>query len=145
MRWLVSAWMGQMDWMGHWWDGGGTGVGRANVSTRWNGSATMGTGTGAPPLALEGRRAMRSGSWHQFFRCCKDAEYLCWRSKIIQIECTQIRTSNVVQDSIKRTYNKIVLWLHTTINRTNNVIVPKKKSQKNADTNIEDSVCYKAE
>ena len=23
MRWLVTGWMGRMDWMGHWWDGGG--------------------------------------------------------------------------------------------------------------------------
>ena len=61
---------------------------------------------------------------------------------MIQIECTQIRTSNVVQDSIKGTYDTILLWLHTTINRTYNVIVPKKKSQKNSDPNIEDSVRY---
>ena len=57
MRWLVTAnmgRMGQMDWMGI----GGTGVGRTNVSTRRNGSATMGAGTGVPPLALEGQRAM---------------------------------------------------------------------------------------
>ena len=32
-----------------------------------------------------------------------------------------------------------------TVNRTYNVNVPKKKSQKNADTNIEDCVRYKAE
>ena len=101
-----------------------------------------GTGTGAPPLALEGRRAMWSGSWHQFCRCCKDAEYLCRRSKTIQIECTQIRTSNVVQVSIKSKYDTIILWMHTTINRTYNVIVPKKKSQKHSDPNIEDSVRY---
>ena len=50
--------------------------------------------------------------------------------KIIQTECIQIRTSNVVQDSIKCTYDTIILWLHTTINRTYNVIVPKNKSQK---------------
>ena len=23
MRWLVTGWMGQMDWMGRWWDGDG--------------------------------------------------------------------------------------------------------------------------
>ena len=85
----------------------------------------MGAGTGAPLLALEGRRAMLSGSWHQLCWCCKDVEYLCWRSKKIQIDCTQIRTSNVVQDSIKRNYDTIILWLHTTINRTYNEIVPK--------------------
>ena len=141
MCWLVTdnmGRMGQMDWMGRWW----AGVGRTDVSTRWNGSATMGAGTGAPPLALEGRRAMRSVSWHQLCQCCKDGEYLCRISKIIQIECTQIRTSNVVQDSIKSTCNTIVLWLHTTINRTYNVIAPKNKSQKNDDPNIEYSVRF---
>ena len=49
---------------------------------------------------------------------------------IIQMECTQIRTSEVVQDSIKSMYDTIVVWLHTTINRTYNVNVPKNKSQK---------------
>ena len=44
-------------------------MGRANVSRRRNGSATMGAGTGAPPLALEGLRAMRSGSCNQYCRC----------------------------------------------------------------------------
>ena len=104
---------------GRGWDG------RTNVSGCRNGSATVSAGTGAPPLALGGRRAMRSGSRHQFRRCCKDAEYLCRRSKAIQIERTQIRTSIVVQDSIKRTYDTIIIWLHTTINRTYNAIVPK--------------------
>ena len=52
-------------------------------------------------------------------------------------------TSNVVQYGKKNTYDTIVL--ETTINCTYNVNVPKKKSQKNADTNIEDSVRYKAE
>ena len=135
--WLLPTWDG---WTG--WGVGGTGVGRTNVRTCRNRSATMGAGTGAPPLALEGRRAMQSVSWHQLCRCRKDAEYLFRRSKIIQIECTQIRTSNVVQDGIKSTYDTILLWMHTTINRTYNVIVPKKKSQKNTDPNIEDSVRY---
>ena len=105
----------------------------------------MGSGTGAPPLDLEGWWAMGSGGLHQFRRCCKDAEYLCRRSKIIQIERTEIRTSNVVQDSIKSMYDTIVVSLNTTINHTYNINVPKNKSQKNADTNIEDSVRYKAE
>ena len=92
----------------------------------------MSAGKVAPTLALECQRAMRSGSWHQFCWCCKDAEYLCRRSKTIQIECTQIQISNVVQDIIKRMYNTITLWLHTTINSTYNLIAPKKKLQKNA-------------
>ena len=111
--WLLPTWDG---WTG--WGVGGTGVGRKNVSIRRNGSATMGAVTGAPPLALEGRRAMRSGRWHQLCRCCKDTEYLCRRSKIIQIECAQIRTSNVVQDSIKSSYDTIILCLRKTINPT---------------------------
>ena len=41
---------------------------------------------------------------------------------------TQIRTSNVVQDSIKNTYGAIVLL--KTINCTYNVNAPRKKSQK---------------
>ena len=82
----------------------------------------MGAGTEAPPLALEGQRAIcEVVSGTNFV----GAEYLCLKSKTIQIECTLIRTSNVVQDSIKRMYNTIILWLHTTINRTYNVILPK--------------------
>ena len=54
----------------------GTGVGQADVSTRRNGSATMVARTGAPRLALEGRRAMGSGGWHQLRQDCKEAEYL---------------------------------------------------------------------
>ena len=125
-----------MDLMGRWWDRGGT----ENVRRCRNGIATMGAGTGTPPLALEGQRAMRSGRWNQFCRCCKDAEYLFPKSKTIHIDCTQIRTYNVVQDSIKRTYDTIILLLHTTINCMYNVIVPKYKLQKNSDPNIEDSV-----
>ena len=33
-----------------------------DVSRHQNGSATIGAGTGAPPLALEGRRAVGSGA-----------------------------------------------------------------------------------
>ena len=57
-----------MDWMGRWWDVGGTGVGRMDVSRQRNGSATIGAGTGAPPLALEGRRAVGSGVCRQLLR-----------------------------------------------------------------------------
>ena len=138
--WLLPTWDGWEGWTG--WGVGGTGTGQTNVSTRRNGGATMGAGTGAPPLALEEQRAMRSGSWHHLYRCCKDVDYLCRRSKIIQIDCTQIRTSNVVQHSIKTTYDTITLWPRTAIHRTYYVIVPKKKLQKNADPNIEDSVRY---
>ena len=95
MRWLVTGWMGltgRMEWMGHWWDGGGTGVGRTDVSIHRNGSATMGAGTGAPPLAIDRRQDMGRGVWRQLCQCCKDADYLCQRSKIIQIECTGIGT-----------------------------------------------------
>ena len=52
----------------------GRGVGRTDVSTRRNGSTTIGAGTGAPPLALEGKMSVGSGGWHQLIRCCKGAE-----------------------------------------------------------------------
>ena len=97
--WIRKHWLLCADWLLVGWDGwtgwgvGGTGVGRTDVSTCRNGSAIMGAGTGEPPLALVGPQAMGSGGWHQLHRCCKDAEYLCWRSKIIQIECTQIGTN----------------------------------------------------
>ena len=51
----------------------GRGVVRMDVRTRRNGSTTMGSGTGAPPLALKGRRDIGSGGWHQLRRNCKDA------------------------------------------------------------------------
>ena len=71
----------------------GTGMGQADVSTRRKGSATMGAGIGVQRLALEGRRDIVSGIWHQLCWGCNYAEYLCWRIKIIQIECTHIGTN----------------------------------------------------
>ena len=147
--WLLPGWDGWYGWDGcTGWGVGGTGVGWTDVSRWRTRSATIGARTGAPQLALGRRRAMWSGSWHELCQCCKDAEYLCQRSKIIQIECPEIRTSNVVQDSIQITYDTIVLWLHTTINHKYNENIPKKKSQKKPPqicSNIEDSVRYKAE
>ena len=94
--WLVTGWLlaGWYVWDG-WtvWGVGGTGVGRTNVCTCRNRSAAIGAGTGMPPLALEGRRYVVSGVWHQLCWCCKEAYYLCRRSKTIQIDCTQIRTN----------------------------------------------------
>ena len=46
-----------------------TGVGRTDVSTNWNKSATMGAGTGAPLLDLEGWMAIGSSGWNQLRRC----------------------------------------------------------------------------
>ena len=89
--WLMVRWYKWDGWTG--WGVGGTGVGRIDVSTDQNESATMGAGTGAPSLALEGRRAMGSSGWHQLRWCCKYTEYLYQRRKIIQIECTQIGTN----------------------------------------------------
>ena len=40
------------------------------------------------------------------------------------VGAARTRSIYVVQDSINHTYNKIVLWLNTTINLTYNVIVP---------------------
>ena len=73
--WLLAGWDG---WTG--WDIGGMGVVCTNVSRRLYGSGTIGTGMGAPPLALEGRQAVGSGSWYQLRWCCKGADYLCQRS-----------------------------------------------------------------
>ena len=87
---------------------GTDGLDGAMVGQGWDGRTLAGVGTGAPPWALEQERH------HWLLRGSKlcevvvatniaGAEYLCRRSKTIHIECTQIRTSNVVQDSIKRT------------------------------------------
>ena len=50
----------------------------------------------------------------------------------------------IVQDSVKKNTNGTIV-LQTTINCTYNVIVPRKNSQKNPDTNIEDPIRYRAE
>ena len=71
-----------MEWMGRGWDGG-----------MMEGPALSGAVTGAPPLDLEGRRAVGSGGWKKLRWCCKGADYLCQSSKIIKIDCTQIRTN----------------------------------------------------
>ena len=86
--WLLARWDG---WTG--WGVGRMGVGRTYISTHRNRSSTMGTGTGAPQLSLEGKRTVRSGGYHQLRQCCKDADYLCRIIKIIQIGCTQIGTN----------------------------------------------------
>ena len=80
--WFDTGWMGHMEWMGRWWDGGGMEV-----------TTLAGSGTGAPPLDLEVWRTVGSGGWYQLRWCCKGAEYLCRSSKIIQIDCTKIRTN----------------------------------------------------
>ena len=55
--------MGQTDWMGRWWDGGGI-----------EGLTQAGAGTGAPPLAIGGRWAAGIGVWNQLHRCYNGAE-----------------------------------------------------------------------
>ena len=65
----------------------------ALVGRGWYGPTLAGARTGVPPLALEGRRLVGGGGWHQLHWCCKGAEYLCRSSKIIQIDCTQIGTN----------------------------------------------------
>ena len=94
-----------MDWMGRWWDVGGM-----------EGPTLAGAGTGAPPLALERRRAVGSGGWQKFCRCCKDVDYLCRSSKMIQIDCTKIVTNTSNKIVVKNKYDTIVLWLHTNPN-----------------------------
>ena len=81
-NWLATVWKGQANQMGRGWDRGGM-----------EGPTLDGSGTGAPPLALEGQRAAGSGGWHQLCWCCKGAEYLCQSTKIIQIGCTKIGTN----------------------------------------------------
>ena len=100
------------------------------VGQGWDGITLAGAGTGAPPWAPEQERhhwLLRVRALYEVVVATNisGAAYLCRISKTIHIECTQIRTSNVVQDSIKRTYDTIILWLHITINHTYNVIVPK--------------------
>ena len=80
---ILAGWDG---WIG--WDGGGTGVGQGWDGSGMEGLTLAGAGTGAPPLALEGWRAMVSGGWHQLRWCCKGAECLCQSNKIIKIDCT---------------------------------------------------------
>ena len=138
----------------HWLDGyckqgtnGTDGLDGALVGQGWDGRTLAGSRTGAPPWAPEQERhrwLLRGGVLCEVVARTNfvGADYLCRRSITIQIECTQIRTSNVVHDSIKRTYDTIVLWLHTTINHTYNVNIPKKKPQKNSNPNTEDSVRY---
>ena len=89
--WLLAGWYGWDGCTG--WDVGGTGMGCTDFSSRWNRSATIGAWNQVPPLDLEFRWAMVSVDWHQLHRWCEGAEYLCWSSKIIQIDCTQIGTN----------------------------------------------------
>ena len=55
--WLLHGWYGWDGWTV--WGVVGARVRRTDVSTRRNGSANMGAGTGAPPLALEWWRRAR--------------------------------------------------------------------------------------
>ena len=57
MQWMVCYWLYGTDALDgtlvrQGWDGG------TDVSRRWNRRATIGTGTGAQPFALEGWRAV---------------------------------------------------------------------------------------
>ena len=64
MCWLFCCCLDGIDGMN-----GMGGLYGALVGQGWDGRTLAGAGTGAPPLALEGQRAMRSGSWNQFRRC----------------------------------------------------------------------------
>ena len=48
---------------------GKDGLDGAMVGQGWDGRTLAGAGTRAPPLALGGKRAMRSGSCNQYCRC----------------------------------------------------------------------------
>ena len=109
---------------------GTDGLDGAMVGQGWDGRTLAGFGTGAPPWAPEQERhhwILRGSALCEVVVATSivGAEYLCWISKKMHIECTKIQTSNVVQDSIKCTYDTIILWLHITINRMYNVIVLK--------------------
>ena len=120
-------------WLSGYWkqgENGTDGLDGALVGQGWDGRTLVGARTGALPWApeQEGHRWLLRGS-----TLCEvvagtnfvGAEYLCQRNKKMHIECKQIQTTNLVQDSIKSMYDTIILWLHTTINRTYNVIIPK--------------------
>ena len=94
--------MGQMDLMRRWWDRGGTGK-RYQASERER-------HRGAPEQERH-HWLLRGSALCEVVVAANivGAEYLCRISKTIHIECTQIRTSDVVQDSIKHTYNTIIL------------------------------------
>ena len=96
-RWLVIDFKGHTDGL----DGmdglDGTLVGRGR-----DGQTLAGSGTGAAPLAPEQEChhwLLRGGGWWEAvavancFGATRGAEYLCQSSKIIQIDCRQIRTS----------------------------------------------------
>ena len=93
--WIVSGNTGFYALAGYWLNGtdGTDGLDGTLVGRGWDGPTLAGSGTRAPPLDLEGRRAVVSGGCYQLSQCCKSAEYLCRSRKIIQIYCTQIRTN----------------------------------------------------
>ena len=107
------------------------------------GPTLPGNRSGAPPLSIEVRRVEVSGGCHQFYRCCRG------RGLFLSVQQNNHNTLHtnpncfLVQDSTKSAYDKILLW--TTTNRTNNENLPRKNSQKNSDTKIEDSQPYIAE
>ena len=129
--WLLPTWDRWDRWIG--WGVGGMGVGRTYVITRLNGSATS--------LPEQERYCwiFRGG-----VLCKEVAGTKCVGASRMRSICVRGKKIQI-QDSINSTYDKIVLWLHTTINCTYNINLPKKKSQKNPDPNIEDSVRFKAE
>ena len=61
---------------------GKDGLDGALVGQGWDGPTLSGAGMGAPPLALEGRRAVGSGGWEKLRRSCKGAES---RARIISV------------------------------------------------------------
>ena len=70
------------------------------------------------------------GSWHQFCWCCKDAEYLCPISKIIQIQCTPyVRFIVVFSHSIIVSYVRCALYLYffTSLTQILRVLAAPKK------------------
>ena len=162
---LVQKWPGGSDLAGLIGKVDPMGTGQCGQIYGWGRSAV----TEASPLALKGRREAGDGKW-----CLPPILMVLQGCRVFvsekQNDPNRLHTNsscNVLQDSINNMYDTILLWLHTntnsnvvqdsikntcniillytTINCTYNVNVERNKSQKNSDTNIEDSVRYIAE
>ena len=90
--WIVSGNTGFYSLAGYLIDGM-DGLDGTLVGWGWDGPTLAGAETVAPPLTFEGRRDVGSGGWNQLRQCFKGTESFFRSSKIIQIDCTKIRTN----------------------------------------------------
>ena len=102
------------------------------------GPALAGARLRAPPLAFEVQRAGVSSSCNQFHRCCRGCVVFV---SVQQNNHNMLHTNpNCFYSTIYSTKSKYdAIVLRTTTNCTNNDNVPRKNSQKNVGTKIEDS------